>query len=134
MQRMTARQYRNASKRRRNKYRNRRVEIDGHMFDSKAEARYYKQLQLLEKADEILFFKLQPRYRLLDGFEKNGVRHRPIDYVADFEIHHKDGSIEVIDVKGHKTQVFRIKQKMFEKKYPHKLTLVQWKAGRFVEI
>lgn len=134
MQRMTARQYRKLNRRRGSKYRNRRVNLDGHTFDSKAEARYYSQLKLRKRAGDVKGFKLQPRYRLQDGFDKNGVRHRSIDYVADFEIHHNDGSIEVVDVKGYKTQVFRIKQKMFEKKYPYKLSIVQWQKGRFVEI
>ena len=133
MQRMTAKQYRNMG-RRRSKYRNKKVQLDGHTFDSKAEARYYQQLKLMERAGEILFFRLQPRYRLLDGFEKHGKKHRPVDYVADFEIHHKDGSIEVVDVKGMQTQVFKIKEKMFNAKYPHKLTLVKWEKGRFVEV
>ena len=133
MKRMTAKQYRNMG-RQRSKYRNKKVQLDGHTFDSKAEARYYQQLKLMERAGEILFFRLQPRYRLLDGFEKHGKKHRPVDYVADFEIHHKDGSIEVVDVKGMQTQVFKIKEKMFNAKYPHKLTLVKWEKGRFVEV
>lgn len=130
--RMTAKQYMQRGSR--SKYGNRKVEIDGHNFDSRAEARYYAELNLREKAGEILFFRLQPRYLLQEAFEKNKKKHRKIEYVADFEIHHKDGSIEVVDVKGHKTEVFKIKQKLFNKKFPHKLTLVQWKAGRFVEI
>src|SRR5690625_2294015 len=135
MQRMTARQYRQMRKRRnRSKYGNRKVEIDGLTFDSKAEALYYSELKLRQRAGEIQSFKLQPRYRLLDGFEKHGKKHRPIDYVADFEVHHKDGSIEVVDVKGMQTQVFKIKEKMFNAKYPHKLTLVKWERGRFVEV
>ena len=133
MKRMTAKQYRNMG-RQRSKYRNKKVQLDGHTFDSKAEARYYQQLKLMERAGEILFFRLQPRYRLLDGFEKHGKKHRPIDYVADFEVHHKDGSIEVVDIKGYKTDVFRIKEKMFNKKYPHKLTILKLKRGEFVEI
>lgn len=133
MKRMTAKQYRNMG-RQRSKYRNKKVQLDGHTFDSKAEARYYQQLKLMERAGEILFFRLQPRYRLLDGFEKHGKKHRPIDYVADFEVHHKDGSIEVVDIKGYKTDVFRIKEKMFNKKYPHKLTILKLKRGEFVEV
>lgn len=134
MQRMTAKQFRQKGRRRRSKYGNKKVEIDGHVFDSLAEARYYNQLKLRERAKDILFFRLQPRFRLQDGFEKDGVKHRPIDYVADFEIHHNDGSIEIVDVKGKQTAVFKIKQKMFEKKFPHKLTLVKWEKGRFVEV
>lgn len=135
MQRMTAKEFRSRH-RRRSKYSNHRVEIDGHTFDSKAEARYYQQLKLRKRAGDILFFELQPRYRLQHPFEKDGVKHRAIDYVADFEIHHKDGSIEVVDVKGTQTQVFKIKEKMFHKKYPHKLTLVKWcyKRKGFVEL
>jgi len=130
--RMTAKQYRKRG--RRSKYGNKKVQLDGHVFDSKAEARYYSELKMREKAGEVLFFRLQPRYRLLDSFEKDGKKHRAIDYIADFEIHHKDGSIEVVDVKGTQTQVFKIKEKLFNKKFPHKLTLVKWQNGRFVEI
>lgn len=135
MKRMTAKQYRNRTTR--NKYSNHRVEIDGHTFDSKAEARYYKQLKLRKRAEDIKDFELQPRFRLQEGFNKDGKRYRPIDYVADFKIYHNDGSIEVVDVKGAPpTQVFRIKEKMFNKKYPHKLTLVKWcyKRKGFVEV
>jgi|SRR5690625_774699 len=136
MQRMTARQYRQMRKRRnRSKYGNRKVEIDGLTFDSKAEALYYSELKLRQRAGEIQSFKLQPRYRLLEGFtDKHGKKHRPIDYVADFEILHNDNTFEVVDVKGMQTQVFRIKEKLFCNKYPYKLTLVKWEKGRFVEV
>src|SRR5690625_4420542 len=109
MQRMAAKQYLGMSRERRNKYRNHRVEIDGHTFDSKAEARYYKQLKLRKRAEDIKDFELQPRFRLQEGFNKDGKRYRPIDYVADFKIHHNDGSIEIVDVKGTQTQVFRLR-------------------------
>ena len=135
MTRITAKEYRKLTKRRtKSKYGNKKVKIDGLTFDSKAEALYYSELKLKQKTGEILFFRTQPRYRLLDGFEKDGKRHRPIDYIADFEIHHKDGSIEVVDIKGYKTDVFRIKEKMFNKKYPHKLSVLKLEKGRFVEV
>ncbi len=134
--RMTAKQYRQRGKRSRSKYGNKKVELEGHVFDSKAEARYFKELQLRQKLHDIREFYLQPRYTVMHGFEKDGKKHRPIVYIADFEIHHKDGSIEVIDVKSEATttQVFRIKEKLFHRKFPHKLTLVKWKGGRFVEV
>lgn len=132
--RMTAKQYRQRGKRSRSKYGNRKVTLDGYTFDSIAESKYYSELKMREKAGEILFFRLQPMYMLQEAFEKDGVKHRKIEYVADFEIHHKDGSIETVDVKGMQTQVFKIKQKLFDKRYPHKLTLVKWKGGRFVEV
>ena len=109
------------------KYKSKKVEIDGHIFDSKIEARYYKQLKWLQDNDQILFFRLQPRYLLQEAFRKNGKTFRKIEYIADFEVHHKDGSIEVIDVKGYQTPVFKIKRKLFEYKYPHKLSLITYK-------
>jgi hypothetical protein len=106
------------------KYRNKKTEIDGVVFDSKIEARYYELLKEREEQGEILFFRLQPRYLLQEAFKKDGRSFRKIDYVADFEVHHLDGSIETVDIKGFITTDFAIKRKLFEKKYPHKLSLV----------
>lgn len=133
-QRMSMEQYRKISKSKKSKYGNRKTVVDGITFDSKAESIYYKQVKWLLENKQIKSFKLQPCYRLEDGFEKNGKKHRPIDYVADFEIHKLDGSIEVIDVKGALTDVFRIKRKLFDKKYSHKLSLVKYVNGVFEEI
>lgn len=135
MTRMSIAEYKRIKKpKRKSKYGNRKVEVDGHVFDSVAESKYYQQLKWLEANKQILSFRLQPRYRLEDGFEKGGKKYRPIDYIADFEIHHLDGSIEVVDVKGALTDVFRLKQKLFEKKYPHRLKLVKYINGNFEEV
>ena len=107
-----------------NKYGNKMVIVDGHKFDSKAEAKYYEQLKWSQLHKQILFFRLQPRYQLQEAFKKNGKTFRKIEYVADFEVHNLDGSIEVIDVKGVETEGFKIKRKLFEKIYPHKLSLL----------
>ncbi|MBT2603765.1 DUF1064 domain-containing protein [Bacillus sp. ISL-53] len=106
------------------KYGNKIVYIDGYKFDSKAEAKYYEQLKWSQLHNQILFFRLQPRYQLQEAFKKNGRTFRKIEYVADFEVHNLDGSIEVIDVKGVETEGFKIKRKLFEKIYPHKLSLL----------
>lgn len=135
MQRMSAREFRRRQRKRRSKYGNRKVTLDGHTFDSQMEARYYQQLIWLKQAKQIKDFKLQPCYRLLDGFEKDGTRHRPIDYIADFEILHHDDSVEVVDVKGAVTQAFGLKRKMFEKRYPHKLSVVTFdKVHGWIEL
>ncbi|MGG4042103.1 DUF1064 domain-containing protein [Bacillus smithii] len=108
------------------KYKSKKVEVDGHVFDSKIEARYYEQLKWLQEHNQILFFRLQPRYLLQEAFTKDGKTYRKIEYIADFEVHHLDGSIEVVDVKGYETEAFRLKRKLFEKKYPHRLSLVTY--------
>ncbi|MGC8230884.1 DUF1064 domain-containing protein [Pseudobacillus badius] len=102
---------------------NEKVIIDGITFGSKSEAGYYENLKRIQESDQILFFRTQPRYLLQEAFTKNGVLHEQIEYAADFEVHHKDGSIEVIAIKGAETEVFKIKRKLFEKKYPHILSL-----------
>jgi hypothetical protein len=103
-----------------------KVELDGHVFDSVIESRYYRQLKWAEEHKTILFFRLQPRYLLQAAFEKNGKKFRKIEYIADFEVHHRDGTIETIDIKNKETEAFKIKRKLFEKKYPHKLTLITY--------
>jgi hypothetical protein len=108
------------------KFRNRKTVLDGHTFDSQAESRYYLLVKEMHSTGQIQSFKLQPRYILQDKFKKNGKPYRKIEYVADFEVLHLDGSIEVIDVKGVKTEAFKIKHKLFEKAYPDlTLTIVK---------
>lgn len=134
-ERMTLEEYKKIRKRRsRSKYGNKKIEVDGHKFDSKAEAKFYQQLKWLQEHGEIKSFKLQPRYILQEAFEKDGKKHRAIEYVADFEVHYSNGDIVVVDVKGHKTQVFNLKRKMFEKRYPYKLAILKFERGMFVEV
>lgn len=108
----------------RNKFGNRKTVVDGITFDSRAEAKYYEQLKWLKKAKQINDFKLQPKFLLQEAFKKNGITIRKIEYKADFEIHNLDGSVEIIDVKGVETEAFKIKKKLFEKRYPYPLKLV----------
>lgn len=118
------------------KYKSKAVEIDGYVFQSKIEAKYYEYLKWLLEHEQIKSFSLQPRYLLLDKFRKNGKTFRKMEYIADFEVHHLDGSIEVVDVKGFETEVFKIKRKLFEHKYPYKLSLVTYvkKYGGWIEL
>lgn len=100
-----------------NKYRNKKIQVDMYVFDSIAESKRYKELKLLEKAKEISNLELQPKFILQEGFKKNGKTYRPIYYIADFKYKEKGKTI-VEDVKGIQTDVFKLKHKLFEKKYP----------------
>ncbi|MBO1515027.1 DUF1064 domain-containing protein [Metabacillus bambusae] len=111
------------------KYGNKIVVVDNHKFDSKEEAKYYDQLKWLLQAKQIKSFKLQPKYLLQEAFKKNGKTFRKIEYIADFEIHNLDGSIEVVDVNGVETEAFKIKRKLFEMKYPYKLSLITYELA-----
>lgn len=99
------------------KYKNKKTQIDMYIFDSTKEAKRYRELKLLEMAGEISNLELQPRFLLQESFKKNGKTYRKIEYVADFKYIEKGKTI-VEDVKGLQTDVFKIKHKLFEKKYP----------------
>lgn len=89
------------------KYHARRMEIDGHSFDSTAEGNRYLELKLLESAGEIRDLELQPSYPLVVNGVKIGV------YRADFRyVDCKEGTLVVEDVKGVKTEVYRLKRKL----------------------
>ena len=99
------------------KYGNRKTKVDMYVFDSQLESIRYKQLALLEKSGEITDLKLQVPFLLQDSFRKNGKTYRKIEYIADF-VYKENGQTIVEDTKGIKTDVFKIKQKLFEYKYP----------------
>ena len=100
-----------------NKYRNKKIQIDMYVFDSIAESKRYKELALLQKANKIENLQLQPKFLLQESFRKNGKTYRKIEYIADFQ-YEENGQIIVEDVKGKETEVFKLKHKLFEKKYP----------------
>ena len=104
------------------KYHNKNTVIDGIKFDSKLEAERYAQLKILERAGVIRNLELQPEYELIPSFRKNGKTWRKTAYKADFRyILAEDDSYIIEDVKGSTaviTGVFRLKQKLFEYKYP----------------
>jgi hypothetical protein len=110
----------------RNKYGNHKVEIDGHKFDSKLEARYYNELKLLKQAGEIKGFSLQPKFELQPNYKRGNKTIRKITYSADFKVEHIDGEIEIIDIKGHITKEFALKRKMLEYKYNLSLTVLSF--------
>ena len=100
------------------KYNAKKVTLDGHRFDSRREARRYEELKALEAAGKIAQLELQPRFELQAGFRYRGEAVRKIEYVADFKyLDYERGGIVVEDVKGMRTDVYRLKRKLFLAKY-----------------
>jgi hypothetical protein len=118
------------------KYNAKKTAIDGITFDSIAEAKYYTHLKEKRDSGAIKTFKLQPSFTLQEGFKKDGKSFKPITYKADFEVIYPGDEIEIIDVKGFETADFKIKRKLFEKKYPHSLTLMKYvkKYGGWITV
>jgi hypothetical protein len=120
-----------------------------HTFPSKAEAARYLQLKCLQKAGIVKEIELQPVFELQVPYRKCPkcgrvwgritVKSPPcvmcpwcstksplikaITYRADFRVTYTDGHQEIEDVKGMETEIFKLKRKMFEYKYPE-LTLI----------
>ena len=100
------------------KYNAVKTQIDGIKFASKKEAEYYKNLLLLKQAGEVIDIKLQPEFELQEEYVKDGVKIRPIKYIADFLVVYKDEHIEIIDTKGYrKDKVYLLKKKLFHYKF-----------------
>lgn len=86
------------------KFGNIRVDAEDGKFDSKREAKRFKELKLLEKANEITGLSRQVRFNL-----------QGVVYVADFvyfNINERQWIVE--DSKGFKTQVYLNKKKLMK--------------------
>lgn len=107
----------------RNKYHSKKVEIDGIVFDSKKEARRYKELSLLERAGAISGLQRQVKYILIPaqrepdtvgargGIHKGKTIEKECAYIADF-VYLENGITVVEDTKGFKTKDYIIKRKL----------------------
>lgn len=105
------------------KYNNKKVIVDGITFDSKKEARRYKELKLLERAGQIQNLELQKEYELIPtqreadtvgvrgGIKRGKVIEHAVKYKADF-VYTENGETVVEDTKGMRTKDYVIKRKL----------------------
>jgi Protein of unknown function (DUF1064) len=97
-------------KHKQSKYRSQRVDEDGLTFDSKKEARRYKDLRLLLKVGKIGFLARQVEFPLMMEGQKAA------SYIADFTYTDAETGIMIVeDVKSEVTRklpVYRLKKKM----------------------
>ena len=96
-----------------NKYHNKKTIVNGITFDSQREALYYTYLLSLVKQNKISELRLQVKFELIPSYSINGKRKRARYYIADFT-YMKDNVLQVIDVKGYRTDVYKLKKAMFE--------------------
>ena len=101
------------------KYNNKKVTVNGQVFDSKKEANRYKELLLLEKAGAIKDLRMQVKFTLIPAQrdEATGkVVERECSYKADFVYSEGDKTV-VEDVKGFRTKEYVIKRKLMLWRY-----------------
>ena len=109
--------------RKKNKYRNQKVEVDGITFHSRKEAKFYSDLLIKKNAKLITDFEKQVQYDI----RVNDIHIAK--YFLDFKVINLDGSINYYDVKGKDkvsgkwitTDVFALKKKLVEAIYGIKI-------------
>lgn len=95
---------------RRNKYNARKTTVDGIVFASAKEARHYANLRILERAGKISALELQKPFVIT-------VNGKCIaTYKADF-VYWECGNRVILDVKGFRTPVYRLKKRLVEALY-----------------
>lgn len=111
-----------------NKYGNKKIEVDGIIFDSKKEGKRFMELSLLEKAGVIQNLQRQVKYELIPcqhekstevykkGIKKGQLKpgkvlERQCEYIADF-VYQENGKTVVEDTKGFRTAEYIIKRKL----------------------
>lgn len=92
--------------------------FNGMKYDSKKEAGYAMFLTNEKKRGKI---KSWVSHKKFDLYGVNG--SKICSYIADFEVLHNDGTIEIIDVKSKATvtSLFRIKWKLLEDTYKNEI-------------
>ena len=125
-----------------NKYGNRKVIIDGEVFDSKREAYRYQDLKFREKIGAISDLKRQVVYELIPVqrekstkvYKKGRKKGQPVEgkiiekavtYIADFVYTDSATGKEVVeDAKGMRTRDYIIKRKLML--YIHGIKVQEW--------
>jgi hypothetical protein len=100
----------------RSKYHAKKTTVDGITFDSKREADRYLVLKGMEEDGAIEDLRRQVRYEIVPAFDVDGKHYRSVFYVADF-VYREDGHEVIEDVKGMKTDVYRLKSKLVAYRY-----------------
>ena len=105
-----------------NKFRNKKTEVDGIVFDSKKESGIYLDLKAQKAAGQIRDFERQKVYVLIPKQcdESGKCVERACTWTADFVVYFHDGEISVVDAKGNKS---------LDQKWPIKRKLMLWVHG-----
>lgn len=119
----------------RRKYGNKKIMVDGILFDSKKEGIHYRELSLLQKAGAISDLRTQVKFVLIPaqrepdrkgpkgGTIKGKLLEREVSYIADFVYRDSSGKIVVEDVKGMRTKEYIVKRKLLL--YMHGIRIVE---------
>lgn len=100
------------SSNRKNKYNAKKTKYNGRYYDSALEAAYAENLDWRIKAGEVR--RVTPQYKI----EIRVGDVHICNYYMDFKVELTDGRIEMHEVKGMETQLWRIKWRLSQALYP----------------
>lgn len=104
----------------RNKYNARKTKYNDRYYDSALEANYAFELDVRKKVGEIN--EIIPQYKISLDIDGNHIAN----YYIDFKVILSDGTIEMHEVKGAETQLWRLKWKLAIALYPeYKFVLIK---------
>jgi hypothetical protein len=113
-----------------NKFGNRKVALttaDGTLkFDSNKEYKRYEALLKLQRDNVIKDLRCQVPFELQPAFERDGAKYRQIKYIPDF-VYYDNVKQKMIaeDVKGIRTEVYKLKKKLFIYVYGDRYKLLE---------
>jgi hypothetical protein len=97
------------------RYFNKKVEIDGIVFDSEMESKYYLLLKERIAKKEVSHLSIHRKYVLLPDFNYDGIKIKGLTYEADFVyFDHNDKRIYIEDVKGFQENEFKQQWKLLK--------------------
>lgn len=99
----------------RSKYGAKRTFYNGRWYMSKKEADYSKHLDHLKHAHEVKDRVIEIQYQV--AFVIKVKNTHIAKYVSDFIVFYGDGRKEIIDVKGMRTDIYKLKRKLVEAQY-----------------
>lgn len=98
------------------KYHNTIVQTPYGVFDSEKEYARWIDLLWMQRAGQIKNLARQQKFELIPKQRYGNRTIRPTYYIADF-VYERDGKMVVEDVKGMKTDVYKIKKKLMLWRY-----------------
>lgn len=114
----------NGKAKRKSKFNNRHVIIDGIEFDSQLEGNYYLHIKALK-----LDFKYHEAFEIVPRFKLNGKTYQHRVYTPDFTIYEDGELASVIDCKGGSatlTDASRLRMVLFMQKYQVPVVIATW--------
>ena len=105
------------------KYKAVKTEYKGRKYDSKREAAYAAELDMLKNArtGDKRVEEWTPQVRIPLIVRADSKPGKPVlvcHYVVDFAVTYGDGHMEYHEVKGFETEVWKLKEKLFRALYP----------------